>query len=178
MKKSLSVGTVLCLLIAILLSGCSNNGEKSEGKENGKNLKVAFLYDSPVGDGGWITSHDLGRKAVEEMDGVDTTYVDNISESEGWSYMNNFAKENYDLIFACSFGYMQDCVDVSEKNPETVFMHCAGYMTTDNMGNYFGKNFEASYLAGMACAGVSKSGIIAVSYTHLPGYRGNIMVRY
>ena len=47
-----------------------------------------------------------------------------------------------------------------QRKPETVFMHCAGYMTTDNMGNYFGKNFEASYLAGMACAGVSKSGII------------------
>lgn len=176
MKKNLTVMLVIMLILTLLVSACTaaptqegaqaggTSPSKTEGDaqpaEDKKPVKVAFLYDSPVGDGGWISSHDLGREAVAAMPNVEVISADNVAESDGWNYMNNFAKQGYDLVFACSFGYMQDCVDVASKNPDTKFMHCAGYMTGDNMGNYFGRNYEAAYLAGMACGGVTKSNII------------------
>lgn len=167
MKKMLSIVLSSLLLLAFLL-GCGGTPSGSpppagdDGTSSGRNdaLKVRFLYDSPVGDGGWINSHDSARTKISELDGVDATYVDNVTESDGWRYLNNFAKEGADVIFACSFGYMQDCVDVAEQNPDTVFMHCAGYMTADNMGNYFGRNYEGAYLAGMACGGMTKSNLL------------------
>jgi basic membrane protein A len=55
---------------------------------------------------------------------------------------------------------MQDTLDVSGKNPDTIFMHCSGYEQSTNMGNYFGRNYEGAYLAGMAAAGVSKSNLL------------------
>ena len=33
------------------------------GAEEGKELKVGFVYVSPVGDDGWSYAHDQGRKA-------------------------------------------------------------------------------------------------------------------
>lgn len=168
---------LVCMLLAVLMmvtaSACSGtqnpaapaDADKPAETEAGGasadgDFKVAFLYDTPVTDGGWITSHDLGRQAVEEIDGVSTTYADNIQESDGWSYMNNFGKEGYDLVFACSFGYMQDCLAVSRENPDTIYMHCSGYEKSENMGNYYGRNYEGAYLAGMAAAGVSKTNLI------------------
>ncbi|MDR1194592.1 MAG: BMP family ABC transporter substrate-binding protein [Peptococcaceae bacterium] len=175
MKKNLTVMLSLMLILSLLVGACgttaaqggAQTGAGSAGTgggggaaEGAEPLKVAFLYDSPVGDGGWISSHDLGREVVAAMPNVEVISADNVPESDGWNYMNNFAQQGYDLVFACSFGYMQDCLDVASKNPDTAFMHCAGYMTSDNMGNYFGRNYEAAYLAGMACGGVTKSNII------------------
>lgn len=173
MKKILAV--LLALVMVLSLAACSASAEKDTSSnetnetQSGTNdtqsqtdetLKVAFLYDSPVGDGGWITSHELGQQAVAAMPGVETTFADNVPESDGWTYMNNFAKEGCDIVFACSFGYMNDCADVAVKNPDTIFMHCSGYMTEDNMGNYFGRNYEGAYLCGMACGAVTKSNIL------------------
>ena len=173
MKKIFALSLVLMMLLS--MAACGTQGEPSKpdtdesnvqssasGGENdsGKQVKAAFLYDSPVGDGGWITSHDLGREAVNALDYCEATFADNVPESNGWSYMNNFAKEGYDVVFACSFGYMQDCADVAAQNPDTIFMHCSGYMMGDNMGNYFGRNYEGAYLAGMACGAVTESNIL------------------
>lgn len=174
MKKFFALTLVLMLLLSLAACGTQGNSPAadsngdggsaapSEGgtEDSGESLKVAFLYDSPVGDGGWITSHDLGREAVGALDYCEATFADNVPESNGWSYMNDFAKEGYDVVFACSFGYMQDCADVAAQNPDTIFMHCSGYMSDENMGNYFGRNYEGAYLAGMACGAVSESNIL------------------
>lgn len=143
--------------VAASTAGQKETISMASAKTENKKLKVSFLYDSPIGDGGWIDSHDLGRKKLEALGNVETNYVDNIPESDGWNYLNKFAQEGANIVFACSFGYMQDCVDVAGKNPNTIFMHCAGYETADNMGNYFGRNYEGAYLAGMACGGMTKS---------------------
>ncbi|MGB4147190.1 MAG: BMP family ABC transporter substrate-binding protein, partial [Acetomicrobium sp.] len=39
-------------------------------------LKVAWLYNGPIGDGGWTYMHDQGRLDVEKaFPGVTTMYV-------------------------------------------------------------------------------------------------------
>lgn len=166
---------VLFLMVAVLLSaiGCTptptvpNSSDETNGDVvASEKIRVAFLYDTPVGDSGWITGHDKARKEIDLLPNVETTYVDNIAESDGWSYMNNFAREGYDVVFSCSFGYMDDCLDAAQKNPETNFMHCAGYKTAENMGNYFGRNYEGAYLAGMACASVTKSNVLGYVAPH------------
>jgi basic membrane protein A len=39
-------------------------------------------------------------------------------------------------------------------------MHTAGYKTAPNMSNYFGRNYEGSYLAGIAAGKVTKSNVL------------------
>jgi basic membrane protein A len=126
-----------------------------------KDLQVGFVYVSPIGDAGWSYAHDQGRLYIDKLDGVTTSYVESVPEGpDSERVMLNMARKNYDLIFATSFGYMDPMLKVAQKFPETAFMHCSGYKTADNMGNYFGRMYQARYLSGMVAGSMTKSNIL------------------
>lgn len=126
-----------------------------------KDLNVGFVYVSPIGDAGWSYAHDLGRQAIEEMDGVTTSYVEAVPEGpDSERVMLNMARKDYDIIFATSFGYMDPMLKVAQQFPKTTFMHCSGFKQADNMGNYFGRMYQARYLSGIVAGGMSSSGTI------------------
>lgn len=126
-----------------------------------KDLKVGFVYVSPVGDAGYSYAHDLGRQAVAKMDGVKTYYVESVPEgADATRVINNMARKGYDVIFGTSFGYMDPMLKVAKKFPNTTFMHCSGYKTAPNMSAYFGRIYQSRYLAGLVAGSMTKSNII------------------
>lgn len=143
------------VLFAItLLLGLSSNLAAKE-------LKVGFVYVSPVGDAGWSYAHDMGRQAVEALDGVTTSYVEAVPEGpDAERVIQNMARKDFDVIFATSFGYMDPMLKVAKQFPDTVFMHCSGFKTAENMGNYFGRMYQARFLSGMVAGAMTDSNII------------------
>ena len=126
-----------------------------------KDMKVGFVYVSPVGDAGWSFAHDQGRLALEAMDGVTTSFVEAVSEGpDSERVMLNMARKGYDLVFATSFGYMDPMLKVAKKFPKTTFMHCSGYKTAANMGNYFARMYQARYLSGMVAGAMTKANVL------------------
>lgn len=126
-----------------------------------KDLKVGFVYVSPIGDAGYSYAHDLGRQSVAKMDGVKTFYVESVPEgADATRVVNNMARKGYDVIFGTSFGYMDPMLKVAKKFPNTTFMHCSGYKTAPNMSAYFGRMYQARYLAGLVAGSMTKSNII------------------
>ncbi len=128
------------------------------GTVSAKEMKVGFVYVSPIGDAGWSYAHDLGRQAIEEMEGVTTSYVEAVPEGpDSERVIQNMARKNFDIIFATSFGYMDPMLKVAKQFPDSVFMHCSGFKTAENMGNYFGRMYQARYLSGMVAGAMTKS---------------------
>jgi basic membrane protein A and related proteins len=137
------------------------DGEAAEGDGDGDVLRVGFVHTSPVTDGGWTTSHDQGAQAVAEEfgDRVEITTVDSVAEGpDAERVIEDLARQGHDLIFATSFGFMEPMLSVAEQYPDVVFEHATGYLTADNMGNYFGAAEEGRYLEGMAAAAASETG--------------------
>ena len=127
--------------------------------------KAAFVYVGPVGDGGWTYAADKGRKELEKL-GYDTTYVESVPETDAERVIRNLARRGYDAVFTTSFGYMDPTENVAKQFPDTVFMHCSGYKTADNMGNYFARMYEAKYLSGMVAGMMTKSDTIGIIGSH------------
>jgi basic membrane protein A and related proteins len=126
-----------------------------------KEMKVGFIYVSPVGDAGWSYSHDVGRQAIEAMDGVTTSYVEAVPEGpDSERVMMNMARKDFDIIIATSFGYMDSMLKVAKQFPKITFLHCSGFKTAENMGNFFGRMYQARYLSGMVAGAMSKSNTI------------------
>jgi len=126
-----------------------------------KEMNVGFVYVSPIGDAGWSYAHDLGRQEIEKMDGVKTSFVEAVAEGpDSERVIQNMARKGYDLIFATSFGYMDPMLKVAKQFPETTFMHCSGFKMANNMGNYFGRMYQARYLSGMVAGAMTKSNTI------------------
>ncbi|MEX1177069.1 MAG: BMP family ABC transporter substrate-binding protein [Nitriliruptor sp.] len=134
----------------------------SEGAEGDDDvLRVGFVHTSPVTDGGWTTSHDNGATAIEEEfgDAVEVTTIDSVPEGpDAERVIEDLARQGHDLIFTTSFGFMEPTLAVAEQYPDIVFEHATGYMTAENVGNYFGAAEEGRYLEGMAAAAASETG--------------------
>ncbi len=123
-----------------------------------KPIKVGFVYVSPIGDAGWSYAHDQGRLALDALPGVTSSFVEAVPEGpDSERVILNMARKGYDVIFATSFGYMDPMLKVAKQFPKTVFMHCSGFKLAPNMGNYFGRMYQARYLSGMVAGAMSKS---------------------
>lgn len=178
MKKkvlSFKFGVVLLAALMLVLSGCGsgNSGKSNEASGTEKpaagtegagkgiaNPRVAFVYIGPPGDGGWTFQHDQGRKYMEEKLGIKADTVENVPESADAERIITELAQNHDVIFTTSFGYGDPTLNAAKKFPKVVFEHTAGYKTAENMSTYFGRNWEASYLSGMAAGKMTKKNVI------------------
>ncbi len=141
-------------LILILFFAVFVSSAYAEDKE----MNVGFVYVSPIGDAGWSYAHDQGRLAVEKMEGVTTSFVEAVPEGpDAERVILNMARKGYKMIFATSFGYMDPMLKVAKQYPDVTFMHCSGFKKHDNMGNYFGRMYQARYLSGMVAGAMTKS---------------------
>ncbi len=125
--------------------------------DEGKNLKVGFVYVSPVGDEGWSYAHDQARKAMDALPYVETTLMESVPEGpDAERAFLNLARKGYDVIVGTSFGYMDAMEKVARQFPKATFMHCSGYKSGPNMTAYFGRMYQARYLTGMAAGAMTK----------------------
>ncbi len=125
-------------------------------------LKIAFMYVGPVGDFGWSWAHDHARKLMaDELGGlVSTSYVESVPEGpDAERVLREFAQQGNKLIFATSFGYMNQVVKVSRQFPDVKFEHATGYQRTENMATYNARFYEGRAVLGTIAGHMSKSGI-------------------
>ena len=127
----------------------------------GDKLKVGFIYVGPVGDHGWTYMHDQGRLTVEKElgDQVETTYVESVKYgADAERVITQMAMQGVDIIFATSFGYMDQMLSVAKKFPNVKFEHATGYKTAPNMSVYSSKFYEGRYIQGVIAGMMSEKG--------------------
>ena len=130
-------------------------------------LEVGFLYVTPMTDMGWVHQHELGRQAVErafnrpgQAPRVKARYVENLAEGpDAERVLRQWAQEGVKLIFAPSFGYMEPVMRVAQEFPDVRFESITGYKRAANVATANARYYEGRYLAGVAAARVSRSGV-------------------
>ena len=150
MKKQLSLLVVALLTVSLVLAGCGG-GTPAPAPDQEQEVVVGFIYVGPIGDGGWTYAHNEGRLFLENELGVRTLFAESVPEDEQ-SVINaitDMIDQGANVIFGTSFGFMDGMERISADYPEVAFLHCSGYKTTDNMGNYFGRMYEPRYLSGI-----------------------------
>ncbi len=122
---------------------------------------VAFVYVGPTGDLGWTYAHDQGRLYLEKELSVETAYAELVAEGpDANRIIRDYAEKGYDVIFATSFGYMDDVIEIAAEYPDAIFEHCTGYKIADNAGIYDGRGYQGWYLAGIAAGKVTKTNVM------------------
>jgi len=163
-RYGFSLVLVLVLAIALIATGCGGGGNEDTQQNQGEDkLNVAFMYVGPVGDAGWTYAHDQGREYLKEnLDYVVADdYVENVAEgAEAATVLTQLAEKGNDVIFSTSFGFMDYTIDVAQKYPDKIFLHCSGYKTADNVGTYFGRMYQARFLTGLVAGSSTESNLI------------------
>lgn len=169
MKKLLAVLLAALMLFAVV--GCSsepaaNDGgddQNVEGAQTGEeltkdNIKIGFIYIGDASDGGYSYTHIQGTQKMKETLGLsDDQIVEkfNITEDAACeTAINELIEAGCNAIFGTSFGYDAYMLAAAEAHTEIQFFHASGTQCgqsgLENAHNYFGKIYEARYLAGIA----------------------------
>lgn len=182
MKLQRKLSSYVLLLVAMLLvaacavpatapttdDGASNGGaevtaeagEESADEASGEEFVVGALHVGSINDAGYNQAHHAGLVAMtENLPNVRLIEAENVPESaDAERVMESMIQQGAQMIFPQSFGYLDPALNVAEKYPDVIFMHPAGFKTADNLGTYWGNNFEAMYLTGIAAGAATESG--------------------
>ncbi|MBN2853123.1 MAG: BMP family ABC transporter substrate-binding protein [Clostridia bacterium] len=143
-KRVLAMVLGLTMLVSIFAVGCTKDEAKAD-------FKAGFVYIGPTNDNGWTTAHDVARLELEKQLGIETAYVELVAEDEAAvkDAVTNLIDVGCNIIFTTSFGYMEPTVALAAEYPDLYFLHCSGYMMSENLGTYFGRIYEPRFLSGI-----------------------------
>ncbi len=126
---------------------------------NASAIKVGAIYiNSQADTAGYTFAHHNGiTTAMKNLNiSLDNLYIiDNVAEdyTDVTNAIDQLAGKGCKIIFGISFGYIDAFADAAEKEEyaDIIFSHATGYMSNDtNFNNYFGRIYQARYLAGIA----------------------------
>ncbi len=160
--QNLSMVSRLFFLLVFMMLYTVSSIALADSKENHP-LKLAFIYENPVDAGGWSQAHEQARLAIEKLfgDKIVTQSVEGVKPGADISrVMTKYARENYDAIFATSFGYMRTVMKLAPQFPKTHFFHCVGLDTAENIGTYLTRAYQGSYMAGVLAAYTTKTNVL------------------
>ncbi|SHI57046.1 BMP family ABC transporter substrate-binding protein [Parasporobacterium paucivorans] len=166
MKKIIGLALSLVLSLSLVLAGCSGSGDEAttSGSETTKaggiakeDIKVGVIHISDPAEGsGYTFTHDQGIVAMQQNLGLEDSQIirkNNISDSDPTAIetaMRECIEDGCNIIFATSWGYMDTCEALAEEFPDVYFAHGSGYKSNgQNFINYFGRIYQARYLAGI-----------------------------
>ena len=159
MKKLLSVLVASVVMCGALFAGCADTGSDSvDGGNTGSDFTVGAIYINSQNDtAGYTYAHHKGITTAMENLGLSVAdnlkIIDNVPEDDEqvMTAFEQLAGQGCDIIFGISFGYLNAFAEAAEEYPDIVFCHATGYLSNDtNFNNYFGRIYQARYLAGIA----------------------------
>lgn len=184
-KKIMSCLAAAALaLTCTACSGGSNSGSAEGGAASGaagiakESIKVGVIHIGDPADGsGYSFTHDTGIQGMQKNLGLSDDQIIrkiNVSDTDtaaSKSAMEACIAEGCNIIFATSYGYMDTTEALAAEYPNVIFSHATGYKSNDkNFNNYFGRIYQARFLAGIA-AGLktasNKIGYVAAYGTEL-----------
>lgn len=123
-------------------------------------LKIAMILPGPITDNDWNSVGYNGLQAAAQALGVETAYVENVSDADAERLLRDFASRGFNLIFAHSFSFGDAALNAAEEFPDTTFMAGTASSLAPNLGTYSNPDYQGAYLAGMLAVGASKTGTI------------------
>jgi simple sugar transport system substrate-binding protein len=150
-------GAIIVAAAAILFAGCQKKEAVKAPTE--KKVKAGFVYVGPIGDLGFTNAHDVARLELEKkFPWLETKFIESVPEGKAMPVIDQFIRdEKVDVVFTCSFGYMDETVEAGKKYPDKLFVHCSGYKQSENVGTYFADLYQMYYLNGLMAGALSKT---------------------
>ena len=155
MKKILAL--ILAMVLVLSLAACGANAP-AETEAKASDFKVGAIYINSKNDtAGYTFAHHNGiTTAMKELGlDVDTqlVIVDEVPEDKEQvlAAVDTLVGEGANIIFGISFGYIDAMEEAAAEYTDVIFSHATGYKSnTTNFNNYFGRAYQARYLAGIA----------------------------
>ena len=163
MKKIIAMLLVLAMAFGLVACGGSEapaatEAPAADAPAAAADFKVGAIYINSKNDtAGYTFAHHNGiTTAMKELGlNVDTqlVIVDEVPEDKEQvlAAVDTLVGEGANIIFGISFGYIDAMEEAAAEYTDVIFSHGTGYKSNEtNFNNYFGRAYQARYLAGIA----------------------------
>ena len=158
MKKLIAM--LLAVVMVLGLAACGGNAEPAatEAAQEASDFKVGAIYINSKNDtAGYTFAHHNGITTAMKELGLDVEsqllIVDEVPEDKQQvlAAVDTLVGGGADIIFGISFGYIDAMEEAAKEYTDVIFSHGTGYKSNEtNFNNYFGRAYQARYLAGIA----------------------------
>ncbi len=158
-------------LAALSCSRSSPQNSKSAGTSASarRTFRVALLTPGPISDRAWNGSAYDGLVAIRDSLGAQISHVQTKTPAEFEENFRQYGAQGYDLVIGHGFEYQDAAVRVAPDFPKTLYVTMSGNTVRPNVAGVQFAFEEASYLAGILAASMTKTGAIgAIGGTELP----------
>lgn len=148
---------VLLLALAVA-AGCERGGDGTAAGPAAGGFRVALLTPGPVSDGGWNASAYEGLQRIRDELGAAVSNVQTSNPAEFEQGFRDYARQGYALVIGHGFEYQDAARKVGGEFPRTAFLVSSGSVSAANVASLTFHLGEATYLAGIVAASLSKTG--------------------
>ena len=149
----ISAGVVLIAVIVVIAFS---------GFEAGNALKVGLIITGETSDSGWNGAHYNGVVSACEKLGTRVIVKENVEEGSGRcaEAIHELVDEGAQMIILSSYTYPSEVKEVIDSYPDIAFYAISSEYVADNLTSYFGRMYQARYLAGIVAGMQTESNSI------------------
>jgi len=163
--RRLAVHICALLCAASVLAACSDGARMGRASD----FRVALLTPGPISDKAWNGSAYAGLERIRDSLSATISHIQVRTPSDFEENFRQYGAAGYSLVIGHGFEFQDAAARVAASYPETVFATTGGETVRANLAALSFAFDEPSFLAGMAAAALSKTGVIAaIGGTELP----------
>src|SRR5678816_2099530 len=134
-----------------------------------KVFRVALLTPGPISDRSWNGGAYDGLMAIRDSLGAQVSHVQTKTPAEFEENFRQYGAQGFDLVIGHGFEFQDAAIRVAPEFPKTLYITTSGNTVRPNVAGIQFAFEEASYLAGVLAANMTKTGVIgAIGGTELP----------
>lgn len=145
----------LTLLGALILfaSGCTQSPDDGRSA-----FKVGLLTPGPVSDGGWNAGAYEALQDIKKELGAEVSNQQVATPADFEQGFRGYAQQGFSVVFGHGFEFQDPALRVAKDFPGTKFVVSSGSVSAKNVASLQFDLDQATYLAGMLAASLSKTG--------------------
>jgi len=151
---------------AALTVGCAS---RDAGSNDETAFRVALLTPGPITDQAWNSSAYTGLERIRDSLGAEISHIQTKTPAEFEENFRQYGAKGYALVIGHGFEFQDAAQRVGPEYPKTVYVTTGGTGVGPNIAALSFAFEEPSFLAGMAAAAVTTTGVLGtIGGTELP----------
>lgn len=139
-------------------------------------FRVALLTPGPISDQAWNSSAYEGLLRIRDTLGAEVSHIQTRTPAEFDENFRQYGAKEFALVIGHGFEFQDAAQRVGPEYPATIYATTGGSGVGPNIAPMSFAFDEPSYLAGIAAAAVSRSGVLgAIGGTELPPVRTSFL---
>jgi basic membrane protein A and related proteins len=152
---------------ALIATGCRQ--DRAQASADTTSFRVALLTPGAISDQSWNGGAYQGLLHIRDSLGATISHVQTRTPADFEENFREYGARGFDLVFGHGFEFQDAARRVAPRFPNTMFVTTSGNTSAGNVAGISFSFSDASYLAGVLAASVSRSNVLGViGGTELP----------